>query len=123
MPLTQHFDVAHETESARAAYFLYKGSGGKIHRGALGMLLEDRMIKIYLETDLETIKGFEARPFVALAHFQAFANTDEAFMGVLLFNARGLQEEYKRSGAAVHDRYFGGAQIHVRVVYTQPGER
>jgi hypothetical protein len=41
----------------------------------------------------------------------------------LIFEARRLQQEDKRACAAIHDGHFGRADVHMRIVDSEPGER
>src|SRR5665213_4384552 len=51
-----HLQIAHEAEGTGPAYFLQEGSRRKIHRSALRMPFEDRVIELDLEIDLEAVE-------------------------------------------------------------------
>src|SRR5215207_3708901 len=81
------------------------------------------MLEIDRELELETIMGLEAHPFVAVARFDACEDPDEFLRRFLFFDSRGLQQEYERTRAAVHDRYFGCSEVDIRVVDAESSER
>src|SRR5208283_3227886 len=88
----------------------------------LRMLLESRMIELDLEIDLESVVRIEARPLVALFDVHALENADEALRRLLFLDAGRLQQKDEWSGAAVHDRHLGRADLDERIVYAQAGE-
>ncbi len=47
----------------------------------------------------------------------------EALGPVLFGQARRLQQEHERIGAAIHDGHFGGGEFHDAVVHAQAGQR
>ena len=85
--------------------------------------LEQRVVESDGELDLEAVERIEARPFVAFLNHHRPLDTDETLGRVLLLDARRLDQENEGAGAAVHDRYFGGADIHVGIVDAQTRER
>ena len=85
-------------------------------------LLERRVIEIDRERELESFKGLEPRPLVPVLHLDRGLDPDEALGRGLLLDAGGLNQEYERCRAAIHDRHFGASEIDVRVVDPQSGE-
>ncbi|MNF84733.1 hypothetical protein D3C84_671090 [compost metagenome] len=116
---TEELDVTHETEGARAADFLDERSTGKIHAGRLGAVAEHRVIEIDLEAHLETIERHEGGALVALLDRHFAKDTDELLVGILLLQPSGLNQEYKGTSTAVHDRYFGRGELDVGVIDAQ----
>ncbi len=117
----EELDVAHEPEGPCTADFLDEGSAREVHTGSLGATLENRVIEIDLEAHLEAVERQEGRALVALLdrHFTLDAN--ELLVGVLLLQAGGLNQEYERPSAAVHDRHFRRGEFDVGVVDPQAG--
>src|SRR6185312_8460523 len=77
------------------------------------------MVEINREADLEAVERLEARPFVAVAHNDGFLDAHETLRRGLFFYTCGLQQEYERSGTAIHDRHFRRRQVDVSVVDTE----
>ena len=121
--IAQRFQIAHKAEGAGAADFLHEGSGRKIHAGALSGILEGGVVEIDGEGNLETLERLEAGPFVAVFDPNFLLDPNEA-LGCRLFGDAGrLDQKHERAGAAVHDRHFGGGQVDVGVIDSQPRER
>ena len=78
------------------------------------------MLEVDLEGDLEAIMRIEAGPLVVLAYFDRLQYSDETLGRRLLFDSGGLDKEHERARAAIHDGYFGGAQIDISIVDTHP---
>ncbi len=66
---------------------------------------------------------FKSHPAVAIDHFHRLQYADELLRRILLFNARRLNQEDKRAGAAVHDGHFRPIDFDMAVIDTQPRER
>ncbi len=81
------------------------------------------MVEIDLEAHLEAVEGQEGSALVTLldSHFTLDAN--ELLVGVLLLQAGGLNQEYERPSAAVHDRHFRRGEFDVGIVDPQAGHR
>jgi len=79
------------------------------------------VIEIDLEAHLEAVERNEGGAFVALFHRYFALDADELLGRFLLLQASGLDQEYERTCAAVHDRYFRRGQFDIGVVDTQAG--
>ena len=79
--------------------------------------------KSIVKSSLKPSNGLEARPLVAVAHLDRRDDAQVALGRVLLDDARRLQQEDERPGAAVHDRDLGPGDVDVQVVDAEAGER
>lgn len=79
------------------------------------------MIEIDLEADLEAVERNEDGALVALFHADFALDADELLGSFLLLQSGGLDQEYERTSAAIHDRHFRSGQLDVGVVDTQAG--
>src|SRR6185312_10462638 len=113
----------HEAEGTRPAHLLQIGGRGEIHRGFLRPTFEDRVIELDLEVHLEAVEGVELGPLVAVLDAQPLFYPHETLRAALLLDSGRLQQKNKRAGAAIHDRYFGGAELDHGVVDSEPGKR
>ena len=73
----------------------------------LRQFVEYGMIEIHLEIHFKAIKRDQLSPFVTIFDADLFLNANEAFRRILFLDASGLQQEHKRSCAAIHNGYFG----------------
>ena len=116
-------DVLHEAERPRARHFLHVRMLGEIDDDVAVLGPEHRMRKIDREVQLEAVERVEARPLVAVAHLDRRAHAQVALRRRLLDDARRLQQEHERTGAAVHDRQLGTGDVDVQVVDAHAGKR
>ena len=79
------------------------------------------MIEIDLEADLEAVERNEDGALVALFYADFALDADELLGSFLLLQSGGLDQEYERTSAAIHDRHFRSGQLDVGVVDTQAG--
>ena len=114
--VAQALQIAHESERPRTADFLHEGGGRKVHRRLAHAPVKGGMVELDRERDLEALERFETRPLVPVLHGYRLPDSDELLGRVLLLDAGRLNQEYERTGAAVHDRHFRCAHVHVRVV-------
>ena len=84
--------------------------------------MENRMIEIDFEGNPESVMGVETGPLVIHPDFNRLQDADKSLGGRLFLNTGGLNQEYKRSGTAVHDRNFGVAEVYC-MRYQCPGPR
>src|SRR5690606_10974881 len=117
---TQIFDFMHKSERSGAIDFLYKRSAGEINRGIQLPAFKNRTREIDSKRNLETIEGQQSRLLVSIGNGCLLFNTNEFFGRVLFLNASGLDKEYKRTGAAIHNRDFIGAYFNDGIVDTKP---
>ena len=87
------------------------------------MRLEYRVVEFDLERYLEPVKWFKPRDLVTILDLDRTLDSYKPLGRILLFNTRGLDQENKRPGAAIHYGYFRRTQIHKGVVYPQPCQR
>ena len=119
----QVFNVAQKAESAGAADFADVAAAGEVKAGLVVAMAEDGVVKVNGEIEAAAGKGRESRPFVAFAYFYGFEDLDEALGGVLLADARLLQEIDEGRSAAVHDGDFWRVQLDDDVINADTGER
>lgn len=117
--LAQHLGLVREAERARARDLAHVRRLRQIDLERLPRLVDGRVAEIDREFDLEAEVRIETRELVAVADFDGLRDLDETLGRVLLFDARGLQQEHERSGTAVHDRDFLGRHVDVEVVDTE----
>ena len=119
----QVFNVAQKAESAGAADFADVAAAGEVEAGLVVAVAEDGVVEVDGEIEAAAGKGRESRPFVAFAYFYGFEDLDEALGGVLLADARLLQEIDEGRSAAVHDGDFWRVQLDDDVINADTGER
>ena len=90
--------------------------------------LEVRRVKIGWSKSIEkpTLKpsnGSKRAHLSPSRTMTGFLMRTKRFGGGLFLDARGLQQEHERTGAAVHDRHFGRGQVDIGVVDAQAGKR
>ena len=95
----QVFDVAQEAEGAGAADFADVAAAGEVEAGLVIAVAEDGVVEVDGKIEAAAGEGRESRPFVAFAYFYGFEDLDEALGGILLANARLLQEIDEGCGA------------------------
>ena len=93
----------HKAKGSGSANFFYKGSTGEIDFSHARTITENRVIEINRESDLEPVKGIKSRPLVAVFDAYLLLDANESLRCILFFDARGLQQENERAGAAMDD--------------------
>src|ERR1700722_16796973 len=119
---TQRLQIAHEAAGTSPADLFEERGGREIHRGTLQPAFEYRVIELDLEIDLEALERVKSRPLIAVLHAHALLDAYEALGRGLLLDAGGLQQEHKRSGAAIHDRHLGAVDLDQGIVDAQTRE-
>jgi len=84
---------------------------------------EHRVREVDREVEAEPVAGVEARPLVAVADLDRRDDAEVALRRGLLDDARALQQEHERTGAAVHDRDLRTGDVDVQVVDAEARER
>src|SRR5512137_379809 len=80
------------------------------------------MVELDFKINFKAVVRIETRPLVAVLYLDALLDAHEALRSVLFLDSRRLQQENERPGAAIHDRYFAGAQLDDQVVDAEARE-
>ena len=87
-----HFHFLHEAEGAGAGDFFHIRCAGEIDFKGRIAAVEHGVVEIDGEADFKAIIRGEAYPFARLLYFHRLQNTQEAFFGFLIHDARVLQQ-------------------------------
>ncbi len=122
--LAHRLDILHETKGASAADLLDERGRREIDTRLLHRAREQRVIKRDRERNLEAVVRLEPCPLtIVTVNLDGLADADESFGHILLNDARRLEQEHERAGAAIHDRHFSRADIDMGVVDAQSRHR
>src|SRR6056297_24272 len=116
-------ELVHETEGPRTAHLIDKRYPREIQLDVAASLAEFRVVEIDGEGNLEAVKGQEGGLLVAIAQRDGALYAHKTPQRILLENACGLNKKNKRTGTAVHNRNFCGADVNADVVNTKTGQR
>src|SRR5690606_36792148 len=95
-----------ETKGTGTADFFNVRGGREIQTGFLSALTEYRMVKVNFKAHFEDFVGHEGGNLVTITDFNSAFDADKVLRYVLLCNTSRLQQECKRTEAAVHTRLF-----------------
>ena len=76
-----------------------------------------------LNSILKPLCGSKRADLSPSVHRDRLQDADEFFCDRLLFDARRLQQEHERAGAAIHDGHFARRHVDVHIVDAQTRER
>src|SRR5207245_5338686 len=113
---THGFDVLHETEGARTAYFLGVRMLGKIDQHVAVFRAEHGMRKIDGEIEHEAMVWLEACPFIILPDLHRRLDAQVTLRCRLFFDAGGLEKVDEGTGAAIEDRKFGTGDVDMQII-------
>ena len=118
-------DILGKAEGAGAGNVAGIRVGAHVKHHTLASGIHRRMGKINLKAQPVAVVGLQPGPFfccaLTLLHRDCGEQPNEAARGLLLHDARALEQKHKRGGRAVKNRQLFGADIHVQVVHAQAG--
>ena len=117
------FKLVHESKRSGATNLSHKSLGTQIQCRVADLFFEYRVIKVDRKGDPESIIGAQGRGFIAVLNGDIPCYANKLLGGWLFLNARGLQQIHEGTRRSVHDWDFGGVDINVGVVDTQPTQR
>ena len=117
-----HFHFLHEAEGTGAGDFFHIRCAGEIDFKGGVAAVEYGVVKIDGKANFKAVVRSKAHPFARLLHFHWLQNTQEAFFGLLIHDARILQQIQKRQAGAVHNRDFRRIQFNQHIIDAVGGQ-